>query len=382
LTVKGKNEIVLEDVLIGEVWLCSGQSNMEWTMNKHPDSKADVPSVNNPNIRLFQVKHETADTPQDRLNANIIWKPANASSVGNFSSIGYYFGAMLNAELGVPVGLIDSSWGGTRIEPWIPVEGFKSVASLASLAETKLQPNPRNDKPTAIYNRMIHPIVPFAIRGAIWYQGESNVTEGMKYAEKMEALINGWRNVFNNNELGFYYVQLAPYTYGKMPPIVLPQLWEAQATIERTIPKTGMVVINDIGNIKDIHPKNKKVVAGRLAAKALNKTYGKKDVACESPKFYGCSESDESDRKVDFSFKDVKEFKTRDGKSPDWFEIAGSDGEFHKATAVIVDKVKIRLTSKNVKKPTRVRFAWDQTAEPNLQNESGLPMGAFRVQFK
>ncbi|MDR1484500.1 MAG: hypothetical protein LBT09_06715 [Planctomycetaceae bacterium] len=375
LIIKGKNEIILEDVLIGEVWICSGQSNMEWSMNKHSDSKADVPSVNNPKIRLFQVRHETAGSPQDRLTPNIIWQPANPKSVGNFSSIGYYFGEKLSAELGVPIGLIDSSWGGTRIEPWTSVDGFKSVPSLASQADVKLPPNPRNDKPTALYNKMIHPLVPLAVRGAIWYQGEGNLTDGGKYADKMKALINGWRKAFNNDEFGFYYVQLAPFKYGAAP-TYLPQIWEAQASVEKQITKTGMVVINDIGNIRDIHPKHKKVVAGRLAAQALNKTYGKKDVVCESPKFDKITIDGAS---VIVSFTDVKELKTRDGKSPDWFEIAGNDGEFHKAEAVIVDKTKIKLTNADVTKPIHVRFAWDQIAEPNLQNESGLQLGAFRT---
>ncbi|MDR2641474.1 MAG: sialate O-acetylesterase [Planctomycetaceae bacterium] len=375
LIIKGKNEIVLENILIGEVWLCSGQSNMEWSMNKHPDSKADVPSVNNPNIRLFQVRHETAGKPQNRLTPNIVWQPANPKSVGNFSSIGYYFGEKLNAELGVPIGLIDSSWGGTRIEPWTPVVGFKSVPSLASLADVKLPANPRNDKPTALYNKMIHPLVPLAIRGSIWYQGEANLTDGMQYAEKMKALINGWRKVFNNDELGFYYVQLAPFKYGAAPTF-LPRVWEAQAVVEKQLNKTGMVVINDIGNINDIHPRNKKIVADRLAAQALNKSYGKKDIACESPKFDKIIIDGAA---VIVNFIDVKEFKTRDGKSPSWFEIAGSNGEYHKAEATIVDKTKIKLTSSNVANPVNVRFAWHQIAEPNLQNEAGLQLGAFRT---
>ncbi|MDR1477996.1 MAG: hypothetical protein LBJ00_03550 [Planctomycetaceae bacterium] len=379
LVIKGKNEIVLDNVLIGDVWLCSGQSNMQWAMNSHPDSKADVPSVNNSNIRLFQVKRETAASPQDQLTPTVVWKAANPESVGNFSSIGYYFGEKLNLELGVPIGLIDSSWGGSRIEPWTSVEGFRSVPSLANLADIKLPQKTGNDKPTAIYNKMIHPMIPLAIRGAIWYQGESNLSDGMQYAEKMKALINSWRKVFDNGELGFYYVQLAPFRYGKTDSTNLPKMWEAQAAVEKQVAQTGMVVINDIGNIKDIHPQHKKVVAGRLAAQALNKTYGKKDIACESPKFAKLTIDDGA---AILDFTDVKEFKTRDDKSPDWFEIAGDDSKYHKAVAVIVDKTKIKLTSEEVKNPIHVRFAWDQIAEPNLQNESGLQLGAFRTDTK
>ncbi|MDR2172510.1 MAG: sialate O-acetylesterase [Planctomycetaceae bacterium] len=375
LIIKGKNEIVLDDVLIGEVWLCSGQSNMEWQMNKLSDSKADIPSVNNPQIRLFQVRHEIAATPQDRLTPNIKWQPANPNSVSNFSSIGYYFGAKLQAELGVPVGLIDSSWGGTRIEPWTPLVGFGSIDSLKNLAETKLTQNPKNHQPTAIYNKMIYPLTPLAIRGAIWYQGESNLKDN-QYADKMKALINGWRNVFNNDDLAFYYVQLAPYKYGKEDPTFLPKIWEAQAAVETQVAKTGMVVINDVGNIGNIHPDKKKIVANRLAAQALNKTYGKKNIAGESPKVDKIIIEGEA---IIINFANAKELKTRDGKTPNWFEIAGDDDKYHKANAVIVDKTKIKLTSENVKKPLNVRFAWNQIAEPNLQNENGLQLGAFRT---
>jgi sialate O-acetylesterase len=376
LIIKGKNEIVLDNVLIGEVWLCSGQSNMEWSMEKSPDSKADIPSVNNPKIRLFQVKHEVAHTPQDHLTPNIKWQPANPQSVTKFSSVGYYYGAKLSSELGdIPVGLIDSSWGGTRIEPWTTVDGFKSVPSLEKLADVKLKPNPNHQQPTALYNKMIHPFVQFSIRGAIWYQGESNLTDKAEYAKKMIALINGWRKAFNNDQLGFYYVQLAPFKYGAAPTF-LPQIWEAQADVEKQIPKTGMVVINDIGNIGNIHPQHKKIVASRLADQALNKTYDKKDVVCESPQFDSIKIDGAN---VIVSFKNVKELKTRDGKTPSWFEVAGDDGEYHKAEAEIVDKTKIKLKSDNVAAPKNIRFAWNHIAEPNLQNETGLQLGAFRT---
>jgi sialate O-acetylesterase len=197
----------------------------------------------------------------------------------------------------------------------------------------------------------------------------------MQYAEKMKALINGWRKVFDNNELGFYYVQLAPFQY-KSDPTSLAQIWEAQASIETQYSKCGMVVINDIGNLRNIHPQHKKTVAGRLSLQALNKTYGKKDVICESPKFEKMTIDGAN---MILSFTDAKELKTRDGKSPDWFEIAGDDGEYHKAEAVIVDKTKVKLTSSDVPKPIHVRFAWHQNAEPNLQNDVGLQLGAFRT---
>lgn len=419
MTVKGKNELKLDDILVGDVWLCSGQSNMEWAMSWLPDSREDIPKADHPNIRLFQVEKAWTQRPQDSLKAK--WQPCTPKTVGSFSAVGYYFGRHLHAELNVPIGLVNSSWGGTRIEPWTPPVGFDGVPALSGIsdeinakeptarrhkelvaqtisqfeswiAETEknlagdlpitppptfpgqLAPWGDHQSPTVLYNAMVHPIVPLAMKGAIWYQGESNLGEGMLYAEKMKALIQGWRNVFKNDELGFYFVQLAPFNYGG-DETRLPMIWEAQAAVEREIKKTGMAVINDIGNLGDIHPAHKSVVGKRLALLALNRTYGKTDVVCASPAL-GSIITDGAEMAL--AMLNAKELKTRDGKEPDWFEIAGADGVYHKAT-VKIDKDTLRLTSPQVSKPYAVRYAWSQLAEPNLQNEAGLPLGAFRA---
>lgn len=419
MTVKGNNELKLENVLVGDIWLCSGQSNMEWSMNASADSREEIPTVNNPNIRLFHVAKAWTQTPQDKLDAS--WKACNPDNIQYFSAVGYYFGKKLNEDLNVPIGLINSSWGGTRIEPWTPPVGFEPLPTLSNiteqikakdpttefhkslvgktlseyknwvqaaeknLAETQpisspptypglLAPWSDHQKPTVLYNAMIHPFVPLAMKGAIWYQGESNRGEGMMYAEKMKALIGGWRTVFNNPDLGFYYVQLAPFNYGNNPQ-ALAEIWEAQAAVEKELSKTGMAVINDIGNLKDIHPDKKSIVGNRLALLALNRTYGKTDIAAASP------EVDKMDIEGDtviLSFKNAKELKTRDGKTPDWFEIAGGDGIYVKADAEISGTT-IRLKSSGVSNPYAVRFAWDHLAEPNVQNEVGLQLGAFRA---
>jgi len=422
LTVKGKNEIKLTNVLVGDVWLCSGQSNMEWPMVRVSKEEYDevLKNADNPNIRLFQVRKVFNADSQETLPVETSWKPCSAESIPNFSAVALHFGRKLHAELGVPIGLINSSWGGTRIEPWIPPVGFQNLSALKYIVDdldsrdpksptykelTKktlqeyrswldeagktsgriavppkfpdsLIPYANQQQPATLYNAMIHPMVPFALKGGIWYQGESNMGEGMLYAEKMKALIQGWRKVFNNPELGFYYVQIAPFIYDNQPATNLPEFWEAQSSIEKIVPKTGQAVINDlVDDIRDIHPPRKKLVGERLALLALNRTYGKSEVVCASPEF---ERIDIAENKITVHFKNAKSLKTRDGKSPGWFEITGADGVYHKADAVIEGTV-IKLTSPNVSKPCAVRFAWDQAAQPDIHNESGLPLGAFRA---
>ena len=422
LTIKGKNEIKLTNVLVGDVWVCSGQSNMEWTMtlSNKEEYEETLKTVNNPNLRLFHVRKVFNADPQDTLSLDASWRPCSADTIPNFTAVGLYFGRKLQAELGVPIGLINSSWGGTRIEPWVPPVGFQNLPALKSFVDELDARNPQSEtyktltkktlqeyrswldeagktsgriavppkfpdqlipyadpqQPTVLYNAMIHPFVPFALKGAIWYQGESNMGEGMLYAEKMKALIQGWRKVFNNSELGFYYVQIAPFIYGNQPATILPEFWEAQSSVEKAVPKTGQAVINDlVDDIRDIHPVRKKLVGERLALLALNRTYGKSEVVCASPEF---DRMDITEHTIIVRFNNAKTLKTRDNKSPDWFEIAGADGVYHKADADI-DGTTIKLTSSNVPKPLAVRFAWDQTAQPNVQNEAGLPLGAFRA---
>ena len=415
MTVSGNNTVTLTDILVGEVWIGSGQSNMEWTVSRTNDAEKEIAAAKHPKIRLFLVPKTLSGIPKQDVKAE--WKACSPTNVPSFSAVLYFFGRKLQQELDVPVGLIASSWGGSRIEPWTPPVGFAGVGSLSELSDNVrdlqleylkgleqgekkvdaqwlksakeatakkalIQPAPGVDfpghplggygSPTAMFNAMIHPLVPFTVRGAIWYQGESNLSDGMLYAEKKKALVEGWRSVWNDDELSFYWTQLAPYNYGGDPER-LPRIWEAQ-TMAMSIPKTGMAVITDIGNPRDIHPRNKQDVGRRLALCALAKDYGK-DLIYSGP-LYKSMKVEGSKLRV--SFDHVGEgLESRDGERLDWFEIAG-DGEYVPAKAVIDGKTVV-VSSDKVKNPTAVRFGWHQLAEPNLRNTAGLMANAFRT---
>jgi sialate O-acetylesterase len=420
LSVTGANKITFSDVLIGEVWLCSGQSNMEWTVNS-----SDQPEVERANAKYSQIRHikipkRPAGYPQQDVEAQ--WTVCSPETVGSYTAVGYFFGRYLHQQLDVPIGLINSSWGGTRIEPWTPPVGFAEVPKLADIlrqvqltdptgaayqqklraylqsledwsatartaleSETPLQPAPAypeelkpltsHQSPSTLYNGMIHPLVPYGIRGAIWYQGESNHSEGLLYYEKMKALIAGWRNIWSDARMPFYYVQIAPYQYGTELPNVLPIFWEAQSKALE-IPHTGMAVIHDIGNLQDIHPKNKQDVGRRLALIALARTYGRQDVVYSGPTFKALKMEGNRLRVV---FDHVGSgLVSRDNKPLNWFEIIGEETDFTEADATI-DGDSVVLSAPEVSKPVAVRFAWHKLAEPNLANREGLPAVPFRA---
>jgi len=420
LTVNGKNTITLEDVLIGEVWVCSGQSNMEFTVNGAINADQEKAAANYPQIRHVTVPKVAAGAPARDFDGT--WQVCTPETVGGFTAVGYFFAREINRGLDVPVGIVNTSWGGTAIEPWTPPVGFAAVPALKGIsdqitladprsapykaalgdylgkldtwlgqardalaAERPLDPAPAYPdpikplagvgQPTALYNGMIVPLLPFAIRGALWYQGESNHGEGRLYTEKMKALVGGWRQVWGEGDFPFYYVQIAPYGYGEEDPNILPTFWEAQAAALE-IPNTGMAVITDIGDINDIHPRNKQDVGRRLALLALAQTYGRQDVVCSGPTFRSL-EQEGARLRVRFDHVGGG-LATRDGKAPDWFEIIGSETDYAKADAVI-EGDSVVLSSPDVPDPCAVRFAWHKDAEPNLQNKEGLPAMAFRA---
>ncbi|QHI68145.1 sialate O-acetylesterase [Tichowtungia aerotolerans] len=376
----GRTEI--SDVLVGEVWLCSGQSNMQWAMKNSENGPAAIAAANHQQIRLYRTPTAFSQTPTEKINA--VWTQCNSETVAEFSAVAYYFGKKLQDELDVPIGLWQSCWGGSRIEPWTPPCGFEGFDSLADIREqiknfpADFGVDPKKAKqerqyPTAMYNAMLHANIPFAIKGSIWYQGESNHREGMLYVDKTKALLKGWHALWGY-DFPYYFVQIAPYQYGAEDPSVLPEFWEAQAEIVTEIPNTGMAVVHDATTLNNIHPPNKEVPGTRLAQLALDNTYGQ-DIVSTGPGFKEMKLLGDS---IEIVFDSAEGLTTRDGKDPDWFEIVGDNGIFKPAKAVIKGS-SILLRSPDVANPVAMRFAWDKLATPNLMNGAGLPAPAFRA---
>jgi sialate O-acetylesterase len=394
MVVAGENRLVLTNILVGEVWLCSGQSNMEKPIGAQSGQKPvlnheeELADSDYPQIRLFKVEKAMAAAPARDVNSRGWFLcSSNAHERLKFSAAAYFFGRKIHQELGVPVGLIESAWGGTRIEPWTAPVGFEAVRTLrGKIALPAPDTSISNRTPAALYNAMIAPLVPFAFRGALWYQGESNLMDspdGPIYAEKMRALIQGWRRTWGMGNFSFYYVQLAPYTYfsDRTTPRVdspgrLPEMWEAQ-TAALKLPKTGMIVTTDlVKDVQDIHPVNKQDVGARLARLALAKDYGRKDVVWSGPMFRKAKF--ERGRAVLYFDHVDGGLVSKDGKPLDWFTIAGSDGKFVPAIAAI-EGATVIVSSPDVPKPAAVRFAWHEKAMPNLFNAAGLPAVPFRT---
>lgn len=380
MTVVGTTRVTVANILVGDVWLCSGQSNMEWSVGNSNNSQEELAAADHPRIRHIKIPHVPAETPQADV-ASGGWQVCSPQTVGGWTAVGYFFARHLQQELDVPVGLIGSNWGGTRIEPWTPPVGFQQVPALKDIAD-KLDSFPakkadgaiNHQSPLALYNGMIAPLVPYGIRGALWYQGESNNGEGMLYFEKQKALIGGWRAIWNKPDLPFYFVQLAPYRYGGDPKN-LAGIWEAQ-TATLSIPYTGMAVTVDISNLTDIHPRNKQDVGKRLALWALAQLYGKSDLVYSGPLYK--SMAVEGD-KIRLAFDHVGSgLVSRDGQPLNWFTIAGEDKNFVPAQAEI-DGATVVVSADSVAHPVAVRFGWTQEAEPNLSNKESLPASPFRT---
>jgi len=392
LTVAGNNTIELKDVLVGEVWICSGQSNMEWTLGNSLNADEEVAAANHPQIRLFDVPgHTTSPLPKDTCPGS--WKICQPDSARGFSAVGYFFGRRLQQELKVPIGLVGSNWGGTRIEPWTSPAGFHSVPELTEIADqvdaydetTKVE----GGSPSAIYNAMIHPLAPFSMCGAIWYQGESNGNEGESYYHKTQALVNGWRKLFNP-ELAFYWVQLADF----QQPTDNPEGGDGWAKLREAqrkalnIKHTGMAVIIDIGQANDIHPRNKQDVGWRLAQWALHQTYGMTDLVPSGPLYKSHKVEGNAIRLTFDAVGGGLIVGKKEGLEPTQevkagklqrFAIAGADKHWHWADATI-DGGLVVVKSAEVAEPVAVRYAYSMNpVGANLYNKEGIPASPFRT---
>ncbi len=360
------------NVVVGEVWFCSGQSNMAFTMNRIKDAAREIAAAKHPLLRHFKVARKIAYEPQSDVQGK--WEATTPQTTPGQSAVAYFFGETLFKELKVPVGLINSSWGGTRIEPWTPAGHPDDLWMLQHLPKV----GRAVDTPTVLWNGMVAGLVPFAIKGAIWYQGCSNVQDGDEYLDKTVCQVRAWRREWGQGDFPYFLVQLAPYRYSGEQQTFLPVLQEAQARVPDRVPNTGYTVINDVGNVRDIHPTDKRTVGMRMADQALDRVYGKlvrpwKTPTLKSHRVEG--------RALRVTFADAEGLKTRDGKAPTCFELRDMCGSWVPATAVI-EGCDVVLTAQSVEAPTAMRFAARNGSTPNLVNGAGLPAGPCRCGVK
>jgi sialate O-acetylesterase len=371
ISIKGNNSIELEDVMIGEVWVCSGQSNMEMNVHWGLPYQDDAANANNKSIRFFHIPKTTSEYPQEDVKAK--WVVCNPEDMKRFSAVGYFFGNKLQQELNVPVGLINTSWGGTPAEAWTPKDVVETDPVLKEAAGKLTPAQGWPVKPGLSYNGMINPVTSYNIVGAIWYQGESNTGTASTYQSLFTTMIGAWRKAWQK-DLPFYYVQIAPYAgYGNKN--IAPLLREAQ-TKSQSYPNTGMVVISDlVDNVNDIHPKMKKEVGVRLANYALFQTYGKGGLTYKSPEYK--SMKVEKGR-IRVHFDHAGNGLVSKGGTPTEFYIAGEDQKFVPAQAKIEGNTVV-VWNKKVKSPVAVRFGFSNGAMPNLFSKEGLPVNLFRT---
>ena len=412
MTIKGKNEIKLDDVLVGEVWLASGQSNMKLTFGEIVPEEWDYAKAQKDN-RLVRAFHVTYNLRSGVLLDDTIgqWKNCSemVSTARSVSVVGFFFALKLQEELGVPVAFIDATWNGRNIEPFIPDEGFKAMglnygknsgnndpkiaeqilarieASVHAVREAAAQGRkipfidemPYGAAENEIHNAMIGPIAPFGIRGAIWYQGESNRSR-LDYFMKLQALSAGWSAIFQVKDFPILQVQIAPNDYTPAftndDAMLCDNIWRAQYRAAEEIPGMGVVPVHDTGiDVKNIHPRNKRTVGERLAALALKRQYGR-DVIAAGPSL---DHVDIDGPTVVVSFKDVDQgLTTTDGQPPSWFELSADGRSFVMADAVISGNT-VHVSSSAVLKPKFVRMGWNETAIPNLADKNGWPAFAF-----
>lgn len=415
MTIAGKNKITLNNVLVGEVWVCSGQSNMDLTVADCDKAEQEIANSTNIQIRLCKVRRQAADEPQ--ATTPLTWQGCDPRTVGNISGVGYFFIRDLQAALKIPVGLIDAAYGGTPAEAWMSPEALKSRSEFQSILDEyagQVQDSPRAmaqyeaelaaweisavetkqagrpaparpslpmgpfnfRRPSGLYRGMVLPLVPYAIRGVIWYQGERNSPRAHQYRTLFPALIADWRKIWQQGDFPFLFVQLAPFGVPPREPheSKWAELREAQLLTSQTVPRTAMAVITDVGDQTDIHPKRKQPVGARLALAARAVAYGEK-IAFRGPTYR--AHEKRNDRIV-ISFTDVDGGLICRGDKLEGFAICGTDHKFVNAEAEIVDD-HVEVHSPQILQPIAVRFGWAEFPVVNLWNKEGLPASPFRT---
>lgn len=427
LTVAGSNKVELSDVLVGEVWVCSGQSNMNFAVNGAIDSDLEAAAANFPNLRLFKVPQLTATEPQSDVNNNgervdIPWQPCTPQTIPGFTAVGFFFGRQLHQTLQVPVGLIQTAWGGTRAEAWTSPEALASNSTLKPILDTwadrvenydpeqaerrfqaalgrwqeqsaaareagrrpprrpQKQGEPLLDRhhPSNLYNAMVAPLTPYAIRGAIWYQGEANTGRAYQYRTLMPTLITSWRNAWQEGDFPFYMVQLANFKAIQDQPVDSDwaELREAQSLTVDALPNVGVACITDLGAALDIHPKDKQNVGKRLARLALHNDYGMENLVPQGPTY----------QSMEIQGAEITvRFETYGSPLITWyrqpltgFAIAGEDHQWMWANAEISSPNTVTLSHPDVLDPIAVRYNWADNPQGNLYNALYLPAYPFR----
>jgi sialate O-acetylesterase len=385
-TIKIKSEtsnVVLENILFGEVWLCSGQSNMELPVKGflgQPTfgSVNSIANAHNPNLRLFSVDKVASMTPINNVEKYSAWQSSSPESVAGFSAIAYFYGQQLQEILDVPVGMIHTSWGGSLIEAWMSRE---SLSSIKEVDLTDVDLNRGNRFPTVLFNSMINPLIPYTIKGVLWYQGEANLSAPEAYKTLFPAMVKDWRTRWGIGDFPFYYVQIAPYLYGNNNAFQTANnsafMREAQLECLDLIPNSGIAITLDVGDRTSIHPPKKREVADRLLFNALNQTYGYQTVDYAAPIF----ESQEvKDNGILLKFKNAElGLYSFNENELEGFEIAGEDKVFYPANAKIVSRENVFVINSQVPNPVAVRYAWRNWVTASLYDTYLLPASSFRT---
>ena len=363
---QGSDKIEIKNMLVGEVWICGGQSNMQWTLKQSDGGSEAITNSANDKLRLFTVPRERDDKPRADVKGD--WAAASPQTVGDFSGVGYFFGRDLQKAIGVPVGLIASNVGGTAAEEWMSKESIESNPEISDVLKTR--------GATTLYNAMIAPLAPYAIQGAIWYQGESNAGRAYQYRTLLPAMIKNWRDTFAQPDFPFLIVQIAPYEAIVREPSdsIWAEVRDSQLHVSKNVPKTALVVTTDVGDEKDIHPRRKEPVGARLALAARAIAYGDK-VEFAGPLY---DNKEITGNQVTLRFKHVGSGLVAKGGPLSGFTIAGEDKKFYPATANIADETVV-VSSDQVAKPVAVRYGWAAYPVVNLWNKEDLPASPFRT---